>query len=110
MKGDDIQERTFEFAARVMKMDRDLSLNRHVNRRAMNQRVDSATSIGANLQEARGAQSRADFHAKVRVSLKEARESHYWLRLIERSGGVSPERIHPLVEEANEIVAILTTI
>jgi len=76
----------------------------------INQLLDSGTGIGSNLEEARAGQSRADFIAKARVALKEARESHYWLRLIERSGSVAPKRILPLVEEANEIVAILTTI
>ena len=76
----------------------------------INQLLDSGTGIGSNLEEARAGQSRADFIAKARVALKEARESHYWLRLIERSGSVNSKRIHPLVEEANAIVAILTTI
>jgi four helix bundle protein len=110
MKGVDIQERTFKFATRVLKMDRALSRSRRINRRAMNQLVDAAMSIGANLEEARGAQSRADFHAKVRISLKEARESHYWLRLLSASSLVRASRFGPLLQEANEIIAILTTI
>jgi four helix bundle protein len=74
-----------------------------------NQLLHSGTAIGSNLEEAKAGQSRADFIAKARISLKEARESHFWLRLIEREI-LDPKRIHPLVEEANEIVAILTTI
>jgi four helix bundle protein len=76
----------------------------------MNQLIDAATSIGSNLEEAKGAQSRADFHAKVRISLKEARESHYWLRLLSDSGIVRASRLAPLLQEASEIVAILTSI
>jgi len=91
-------------------MDRALSRNRRVNHRAMNQLVDAAMSVGANLEEARGGQSLADFHAKVRVSLKEARESHYWLRLVSTSSQLAPARFDALIKEANEIVAILTTI
>ena len=91
-------------------MNRVLSRSRTVNRNAMSQLVDAASSVGSNLEEARGAQSKADFHAKVRISLKEARESHYWLRLLGESGSVRPSRIAPLLQEANEIVAILTTI
>ena len=105
-----IDERAFEFACRILKMDRALSRNRRVNRRAMNQLVDAAMSIGANLGEARGAQSKADFHAKIRISLKEARESHFWLRLLVGSQSIPAERVAPLIQEANEIVAILTTI
>src|SRR5690349_9608135 len=91
-------------------MDLALTRNRRVNRRAMNQLVDAAMSVGANLEEARGAQSKADFHAKVRISLKEARESHFWLRLLAESGSIARKRVTPLIQEANEIVAILTAI
>src|SRR2546426_732848 len=99
----DIDKRAFDFACRILKMDLALSRNRRVNRRAMNQLVDAAMSIGANLEEARGAQSHADFHAKVRISLKEARESHIWLRLLAGSAAVSMKRVAPLIQEANEI-------
>ena len=110
VKKRDIEERAFQFACRVLKMDQQLARNRRVNRHAMNQLRDAAMSVGANLEEARGAQSRADFHAKVRISLKEARESHYWLRLVSASSGMTPARFDALVMEANEIIAILTTI
>ena len=91
-------------------MDQRLARNRRVNKNAMQQLTDAAMSIGANLEEARGAQSRADFHAKIRISLKEARETHYWLRLIAASSSLAPSRFTSLVKEANEMVAILTTI
>ena len=106
----DIYERTFQFACRVLMMDRALAKDRRVNRNAMNQLVNAASSVGSNLEEARGGQSQADFYAKLRISLKEARESHYWLRLLLKSGSVRESRIAPLVQEANEIVAILTSI
>ena len=48
--------------------------------------------------------------SKCRIALKEARESHYWLRLLATTGTVPPGTIEPLVVEANELVAILTTI
>ena len=76
----------------------------------LNQLLDSGTSVGANLEEAKGAQSRSDFIAKARISLKEARESHYWLRLIGACELVKPARIEPLIREANELVSILTAI
>jgi four helix bundle protein len=106
----DIYDRAFEFACRVLKMDQALARNRRVNRNAMNQLVSSASSIGSNLEEAKAGQSKADFHAKLRIALKEARESHYWLRLVARTGAVRPKRILPLVQESHEIVAILTSI
>ena len=106
----DIYERTFRFACRVLKMDQALARSRRVNRNAMNQLVSSASSIGSNLEEARAGQSRADFHAKLRIALKEARESQYWLRLIAATGAVTPNQITPLVKESGEIVGILTAI
>jgi len=77
---------------------------------AVNQLVRSGTGIGSNLEEAKGAQSRRDFIAKARTALKEARESHYWLRIIAECELVSRRRIEPLLKEANEIVAVLTAI
>ena len=75
-----------------------------------NQLLRSGTGVGSNLEEAKAGQSRADFIAKARISLKEARESHYWLRVVEATEMIATTRVHPLVIEANEIVAILTTI
>ncbi len=106
----DIHERTFEFACRVIKLHRALSRRFRTDRILLTQLLRSGTSVGSNLEEAKAAQSRADFIAKTRISLKEARESHYWLRLLEYSESVERSRIHPLVEEASEIVAVLTTI
>src|SRR5437660_8062236 len=91
-------------------MNEALAKNRRLNRNAMNQLVSSSSSIGANLEEAKAGQSKADFHAKLRISLKEARESHYWLRLLLATRSLSSQQLEPLVNEANEIVAILTTI
>jgi four helix bundle protein len=106
----DIYDRTFKFASRVLQMDRAVSKDKAVNRNAMNQLVSSASSVGSNLEEARAGQSKADFYSKLSISLKEARESHYWLRLLCDSGCIAESRIRPLIDEANEIVAILTTI
>ena len=106
----DIHERVFEFACRVIRLHRALTRRRGTDRALAMQLLRAATSVGANLEEAKAAQSRPDFLGRARISLKEARESHYWLRLIEAAEMVPPNRVRPLVEEANEIVAILTTI
>ena len=106
----DIHERTFAFACRIVQLHRALTRKRGTDRIAANQLLRAGTSVGSNLEEAKAAQSRADFIAKARISLKEARESHYWLRLLEAPSAISKTRVHPLVEEANEIVAVLTTI
>jgi four helix bundle protein len=70
----------------------------------------AGTSIGANIEEAQAGQSRADFVAKAYIACKEARETHYWLRLLAASGTVKEESVAELANEANQLVAILTAI
>ncbi|MCB0227199.1 MAG: four helix bundle protein [Anaerolineae bacterium] len=70
----------------------------------------SGTSIGANMEEANAGQSKPDFITKCSIALKEARETLYWLRLLVECNLVSSERLTSLISEADEIVAILTTI
>jgi four helix bundle protein len=66
----------------------------------------SATSCGANYEEARAAESRADFVHKMQVVLKELRESIYWLKLIKKSGPDLNGHLLPVLTEANELAAI----
>jgi four helix bundle protein len=106
----DIYNRVFDFAMRVLRMERVLSRSKGTNRNALNQLVRAATSIGANLEEANASHTKTDFHSKLRISLKEAREAYYWLRLIAAVGTIAPAKLASLVDEANQIVAILTTI
>ena len=75
-----------------------------------NQLLRSATSIGANVEEGQASQSRADFIAKYSIACKEARETHYWLRLLVASEVVAESRLQDLIDEANQLVAILTSI
>ncbi|MBD3281225.1 four helix bundle protein [Candidatus Uhrbacteria bacterium] len=72
------------------------------------QLLKSGTSIGANLEEAAGAQSRADFVAKVHIALKEARETDYWIRLIRDSKLLDDSRAEKLREDCIVIMKILT--
>jgi four helix bundle protein len=104
-----IQERAFNFACRIVRMHRVLARDRTA-RRLADQLLDAGTSIGANLEEAEAAHSKPDFIAKCRISLKEARETLYWLRLITATEVVRSSRMAPVIGEANEIVAIVTSI
>ncbi len=106
----DIHERTFNLACRIIRLHEHLKKRGGTGRTLAQQLLKSGTSIGANLEEARAGQSRADFIAKCRIALKEARETHYWLRLLAACDAVPTRQIEPLVDEANEIVAILTSI
>jgi four helix bundle protein len=106
----DIQERAFEFACRMVKLAQFLYGAGGVGRTLANQLLRSGTSIGANLEEAHAGQSKPDFIAKCSIALKEARETYYWLRLLAACDLAPPERLAPLITEANELVAILSTI
>jgi four helix bundle protein len=106
----EIGERAFAFAVRVVKLCRALDERLGATRTLSNQLLRSATSIGANLQESKGGQSRADFLSKVFIALKEARETHYWLRLLIATDIVPEKQLAPLLDEADQLVAILTTI
>ncbi len=70
----------------------------------------AGTSIGANVEEAQAAQSRADFRSKMSIAAKEARESHYWLRLTRDGGILAEARITPLITEIEAIKRILISI
>ena len=106
----EIGERSFAFAVRVVKLCRTLEKKPGVSRTLANQLLRSGTSVGANLEESKGGQSRADFLAKVYIALKEARETHYWLRLLIASEIIAESQLEPLLDECDQITAILTTI
>ena len=74
------------------------------------QLLRSGTSIGANIEEAIGGQSRKDFFAKLTISYKEARESHYWIRLLFDSNYISEEVYKKLLHEVEELLKIIGSI
>ncbi len=104
----DLLNRTFLFDLAVIKFLRtlpdtsDLKIIKY-------QLVKAATSIGANYEEAQAGSSKADFINKVDISLKEARESNYWLRLIEALEKESFE-LTVIINESKEIKNILGAI
>lgn len=106
MKGDDIADRLLDFSTETLTVIANLkqtSEAKHVAR----QLTRAGTSGGANYEEARGAESRADFAHKVSIAAKEVREAVYWLKLIQRSG-LSKVPVSPwLIQEGNELIAIL---
>ena len=106
----DLPERTFAFALRVVKLCKHLDEAPGVARTMSRQLLRSGTSIGANVEEGQGGQSRADFISKYSIACKEARETLYWLRLVLAAELVPETRIESLITECNELVAILTSI
>ena len=106
----DLPDRTFAFAERIVKLCLVLEQNGRISATLANQLLRSGTSISANVEEGQASQSRADFVSKYSIACKEARETHYWLRLLASTELVPTDRLVPLTDEANELIAILATI
>lgn len=105
----DILERTVDYSLRIVKLYRELEKD-SAGRVLGKQLLRSGTAIGANVHEAQGGQSKADFIAKISIAHKEARESAYWLRLIQEADLISPSRISDLFDETGQLVKILSSI
>jgi four helix bundle protein len=108
--GENLRDRAFLFACTVVRFSDALWKQGGVARVLAPQLVRCGTSIGANLEEARGGESRRDFISKCSISLKEARESHYRLRIAVETAMGPPHDARALAKEAGEIAAILGSI
>ena len=107
----DIRERTLQYSLRAVKLCQALKENSDSTGSVIGkQYLRSATSIGANLQEGHSGESNADFVHKYGIAQKEARESLYWLRILEGANIFSSAKLHPIIEETNEIISIITSI
>lgn len=101
-KIDNLSERLLDFAVRIIKLVNALPktvIGKHIG--------GSGTSPGANYEEACGAESRSDFTHKLSIVLKELKESRFWLRVIHRAKLIAPKRIEPLIQECEELCAII---
>jgi four helix bundle protein len=106
----DIRERTFEFACAIVKFHSYLLQETSTPRRVAEQLLAAGTSIGANVEEAEAAHSKADFAVKNSNALKEARESRYWLRILRACELVPSTRVDPYIQESQELISIITAI
>jgi len=104
-----LEKRTKLFAISVIKLSTSLSNTTEVNV-IKNQLTKSGTSVGANYREANRSRSKADFANKIRICESEASETVYWLEIINELGWSSFEKIKLILAEANELLAIFTTI
>jgi four helix bundle protein len=101
-----IPERTFEFGVKIVELV--YKLPRSTSGLAIsNQIVRSGTSVGANVEEAQNSGSKKEFIRGMTIALKEARETYYWLRLVEESGVLTG--LSSLKQENLEIIKILTS-
>lgn len=104
-----ILTKTYNFAIRIVRLyqylcreKKEFELSKQVLR--------SGTSIGSNAEEAVGGLSRKDFLAKLGVSYRETRETRYWLRLLRDTDYISAEQAQSMLDDAEEILRIITAI
>ena len=109
-KPQNLRERTFQFSVQVVKLCQHLDQKPGVARTLGRQLLRAATSVGANLEEALAAQSRADFISKNAIALKEARETHYWLRLLAAAEVLPAAHTAPFRSEVEQLMRILGAI
>jgi four helix bundle protein len=109
MRENILKDKSYVFAVRCVKLYKFLS-NEHKEFVLSKQILRSGTSIGANVEEANSGQSKKDFIAKLSISLKEANETHFWLRLLHDCDYLNQQMFDSLLTDCNELIALLTKI
>ena len=107
--GNPISEKSYSFALRIIQLYKHL-VEEKKEFTLSKQLLRSGTSIGANVEEAIGAQSKKDFLAKMYISYKEARETHYWLRLLKDSNYIEKRLAESFLSDIEEIIKLLSSI
>ncbi len=101
-----LEEKSFQFSIRLIDLYRFL-IEEKKEFIISKQMMRSGTSIGANIAEAKFAQSKADFISKMTISLKEASETRYWLRLLKATNTITEEQFKYIIADCNELINIL---
>ena len=109
MKENIIQEKSFCFALRIIKLYKYLKENKK-EYVLSKQLLRSGTSIGANVEEAIGGQSKNDFVSKISIAYKESRETLYWIKLLKESGYLNSKQAESIINDCEEIIKIITKI
>lgn len=104
-----VQTKSYAFAVRIVRLYQHL-VGEKKEYTLSKQVLRSGTSIGANVEEAIGAQSRADFISKLSVAYKEARETTYWLRLLKDTDYLTLEQFESIFPDAEELCRIIGAI
>ncbi|RPI13119.1 MAG: four helix bundle protein [Ignavibacteriae bacterium] len=110
MKENVIQDKSYDFALRILRLHRYLVKNYKEGKTVSTQILRCVTSIGANVEEAEGGQSGKDFHAKMTIAYKEARETSFWLRLLHDGDYLDDRMFNSLFKDCEEILKILGSI
>lgn len=108
MKKNVIKEKSYDFALKIVQLSQNLNQSKQFV--LSRQILKSGTSIGANVEEGIGGQSKKDFRAKFFIAYKEARETHYWLRLLRDSKLIDIKKADLLIQDCHELKSILASI
>ena len=108
MKGKnfDLQDRLIDFAVKIIKLVEHLPDSR-IGNHIRGQIIRSGTSPASNYAEAQGAESRSDFIHKLKISLKELRETQVWLKIIEKAELIDSKKLEPFLNENDELISII---
>ena len=109
MKENIIKTKSYKFAVRIVKLNKFLIVEQK-EYVLSKQILKSGTSIGANTEEADAGQSKKDFISKLSIALKEAKETHYWLRLLFDCEYINKQMFDSLIQDCEEIIFIITKI
>ena len=104
-----LQNKSRLFSVRMVELYKKLSNENH-EYVLSKQVLRSGTSIGANIREAKRAQSSPDFYSKLTISLKEADETQYWLELLHKTGYISDESFNSFNSDCEELIRLLVSI
>jgi four helix bundle protein len=105
-----VVKKSFSFAVRIVKCYKYLVKKDKYLLSLYNQLLNSGTSIGANISESQAAASKADFRNKLRISLKEAYETEYWLKLFYATELLAKKEFESLLKDCLELIKLLTSI
>jgi four helix bundle protein len=105
-KANQLSERLLDYGVGILKLIMKLD-NTLPGKHISDQLFRSGTSAGANYEEACGAESKADFIHKLQIVLKELRESHYWLKLIQKANLLSAADVDAWLRETKELINII---
>lgn len=105
----DLEERTLRFARECIDICR-LVMKDAVNRELVSQLVRAASSVGANYREANEALTKREFYHRIGICRKEAKESRYWLELLQHANAKCPDKIVSLIDEAFQLSKIFAAI
>lgn len=109
MKENILLEKSFAFAVRVVNLYKYLCSDKK-EYVLSKQLLRSGSSIGANINESQDAQSKNDFISKLSISLKEAKESKYWIELLRETDYLTQKAADNILEDLTEILKLLTSI